>query len=127
MNVDHMNGVTIHMSSETGGLTLAELFAGRSGIVNLRGDIFLWEEGAAPAGADMICKLKSTDNFSEKFERFKQAAVGHFLPVWVAWFDEEDDELIKEARKYFHTVLVPCEKRPNIPADFRAHVLGYTS
>jgi hypothetical protein len=121
------NGVSIKLSTETGGITLAELFAGRSGSLNLGGDIFLWEEGTAPEGVDMICKLSTSDDIAAKADSFKLAAKGHFTPAFMALLDTDNEEHVEEAHKHFHTVLVPCTKRENIPADFRARVLGYTA
>ncbi|MEC9292402.1 MAG: hypothetical protein VX730_08375 [Pseudomonadota bacterium] len=121
------NGVNIKLSKETGGITLAELFAGRSGTMNIGGDIHLWEAGEAPEGVDMICKVNASDDMAAKADSFKLAAKGHFSPAFVALLDCDEDELVESAKAHFHTVLVPCTKRENIPADFRARVLGYTS
>lgn len=130
-NPAQCNGVRIRVSEETGGLTLDEVMAGRSGTLNLGGDVFIWEKGMdAPAEGDMVCKGSLGDDYAELGKAFRQAAKGHFLPCYLLMLDtplpkEDEYEFVNQVRPYFNRILIPDAERENTPYTSFLRVLGY--
>lgn len=109
------------------GISLAEALAGSAGTLNLgKCGIHLWTPNSVPPeDGEMICDLRWEAVSDAVYEKFKEAAEGHFLPAHVVLFKGDHPKKIEHALKFFDYVIIPSKKIKNLPKDFRKRVLGY--
>lgn len=117
----------IYLSDEPGELTLEQALCGAAGTLHLgRQGVRLWTPNMdIPAPEEMICDVRYEAISDAIFERFREAAKGHFLPAHMAVFRVNDANTIQRALQFFDFALVPDKTIENSPADFRRRVLGY--